>query len=583
MKSAKKIMKEQILSNLKYIIMAFIATLIIQLLSLIPPQIMRRIIDTYIVDKDMKAIYISIVFMVGIPILSTLINVIYTSTNAWAAKKISTGLNRKIFLNNIRQPLDFFDENKSGELTTHSGAEFSGFINFWLIDVPNTLVNVIIIVFILVSLFKINSIVTLIQILSVPLFLIPTFYLSNRTEKYVSKIMDNLSKVKHLLNESYIGVRFIKSYNLENNRCNKIKEHQDKQLKSFAKTIAWERIAGDWSMGLLSAALIGLSFSILALGVIQGDLTIGLLTVYIAYLPKIHNGIIYFSSSNLKFRNEMYTHEKAFEALARTLEDEQFGISNTEELKDFKVNIEFKNVSFKYPSASQYTLNDLTLTINKGEFVGIIGESGVGKTTIFDLLLRFYNINEGDIFIDGINIKGIPSEKLRENIALVSQDTFLVAGTIKENLLLVKEDATDEELYEAIRKANLAEVIKKLPQGLDTYIGENASKLSGGEKQRLSIARALLSGRKLILLDEVTSALDNNLESEIKATILNLVETENITVIAIAHRLQFLDQAHKIYVIQHGAVADMGTYDELKDRNMLFEIDTNNMINIQTM
>jgi len=571
MKSAKKIMKEQILSNLKYIIMAFIATLIIQLLALIPPQIMRRIIDTYIVDKDMKAIYISIVFMVGIPILSTLINVIYTSTNAWAAKKISTGLNRKIFLNNIRQPLAFFDENKSGELTTYSGAEFAGFINFWLIDVPNALVNLIIIVFILVSLFKINSTVTLIQILSVPLFLIPTIYLSNRTEKYVSKIMENLSKVKHLLNESYIGVRFIKSYNLENNRCNKIKEHQDNQLKSFAKTMAWERIAGDWSMELLSAALIGLSFSILALGVMQGELTIGLLTVYIAYLPKIHNGIIYFSSSNLKFRNEMYTHEKAFEALARTLEDEQFGISNTEELKNFKGSIEFKNVRFKYPSASQYILNNLSLTINKGEFVGIIGESGVGKTTIFDLL------NEGNIFIDGINIKGIPSERLRENIALVSQDTFLIAGTIKENLLLVKENAIDEELYEAMRKANLTEVIKKLPQGLDTYIGENASKLSGGEKQRLSIARALLSGRKLILLDEVTSALDNNLESEIKASILNLVKIENITVIAIAHRLQFLEQANKIYVIQHGAVADMGTYDELKHRNMLFEIDTNNI------
>jgi len=160
---------------------------------------------------------------------------------------------------------------------------------------------------------------------------------------------------------------------------------------------------------------------------------------------------------------------------------------------------------------------------------------------------------------------------LRKNIALVSQDTFLIAGTIKENLLLVKPTATDEEIYEAIKKANLTEVINKLPEGIDTYIGENASKLSGGEKQRLSIARALLSNRKIILLDEVTSALDNNLESEIESAILNLVKSENMTVIAIAHRLQFLQQADKIYLIKNGTIDDLGTYGELRQRGKLFE------------
>lgn len=571
MSNAGKIMIKEIFSNLKFVVIAFISALIIQLLSLVQPQIMRRIIDIHIVNKDMKSIYISIIFMVGIPIISTLINVLYSAINAWAAKKISTGLTRKIFMNNIRQPLCFFDESKSGELTNRSGAEFSGFINFWLIDVPNTLVNVIVSGFILVTLFKINTTVTIIQIAAIPIFLIPSLWLNKHMDKYVSNIMENLSKAKHTISESYIGVRFIKAYNLENNRCNKIKEYQDNQLNSFAKTVAWERIAGDWSLQLISVALIGLSFSILALSVIKGDITIGMLTVYIAYLPKIHNAIIYFSSSNLKFRNEISTHRETFEAFSRKLEDEEFGVTDIKELKNTNTNIKLENVCFKYPSAPDYILNNLTLEVNEGEFVGIIGESGVGKTTIFDLLLRFYNIDKGNVFVNGINVKNIPSESLRKNIALVSQDIFLIAGTIKENLLLVKPTATDEEIYEAVRKANLTEVINKLPEGIDTYIGENASKLSGGEKQRLSIARALLSNRKIILLDEVTSALDNNLESEIESAILNLVKSENITVIAIAHRLQFLQQADKIYLIKNGTIDDLGTYGELKQRGKLFE------------
>lgn len=571
MNNSGKIMKKEILSNLRFIIIAFISALIIQLLSLVQPQIMRRIIDIHIVNKDIKAIYISIIFMVGIPIISTLINVLYSAINAWAAKKISTGLTRKIFLSNIKQPLCFFDESKSGELTNKSGAEFSGFINFWLIDVPNTLVNIIISVFILITLFKISSTVTFIQIIAIPLFLFPTLWLNKHMDKYVSNIMENLSKVKHTISESYIGIRFIKAYNLENNRCDKVKEYQDKQLNSFAKTIAWERIAGDWSLQLISVALIGLSFSILALGVINGDLTIGMLTVYIAYLPKIHNTFIYFSSSNLKFRNEISTHRKTFETFSRKLEDDEFGVTDIIEPQNTNTNIKLENVYFKYPSAPEYILKDLTLDVNEGQFVGIIGESGVGKTTIFDLLMRFYNIDKGNIFVNGINIKNMSSETLRKNIALVSQDTFLIAGTIKENLLLVKPTATDKEIYDVVKKANLTEVIGKLPQGIDTYIGENASKLSGGEKQRISIARALLSNRRIFLLDEVTSALDNNLESEIESAILNLVKSENITVIAIAHRLQFLQQSHKIYLIKNGTVDDLGTYDELKQRGKLFE------------
>lgn len=241
MRNASKIMKNELLSNLKFIIIAFTSALIIQLLSLVQPQIMRRIIDIHIVNKDIKSVYISIIFMVGIPIISTLINVLYSAINAWAAKKISTGLTRKIFFNNIRQPLCFFDENKSGELTNRSGAEFSGFINFWLIDIPNTLVNIIVSAFILITLFKISSTVTLIQIIAIPLFLFPTLWLNKHMDKYVSNIMENLSKVKHTISESYIGVRFIKAYNLETNRCNKIKEYQDKQLNSFAKTVAWEK------------------------------------------------------------------------------------------------------------------------------------------------------------------------------------------------------------------------------------------------------------------------------------------------------------------------------------------------------
>ena len=230
------------------------------------------------------------------------------------------------------------------------------------------------------------------------------------------------------------------------------------------------------------------------------------------------------------------------------------------ELKDFKNDIYFDNVRFAYIK-DKYVLNNINLTIKHGETVAFVGNSGGGKTTLASLLPRFYNVTKGYIKIDGIDINKYTLKSLRNNISVVFQDNFLFSGTIRENILLGKLDATEEQLNKAVKMACLDEFISTLEKGLDTEIGERGILLSGGQKQRVAIARAFLKDAPIVILDEATSALDNKSEAIVQTAIDNLMKDK--TVIVIAHRLSTVKNADRIAVINEGELVELGTHDEL--------------------
>ena len=241
---------------------------------------------------------------------------------------------------------------------------------------------------------------------------------------------------------------------------------------------------------------------------------------------------------------------------------------DSKDIENVKGEIEFKDVSFSYESSEKKVLKDLNFKINKGENVALVGPSGGGKTTICNLIPRFYEVESGDIFIDNKNVKNITLSSLRKNIGIVAQDVYLFSGTVKENLLYGKMDATDEEIFNAAKEAGAHDFIMGLPEGYDTYIGERGLKLSGGQKQGISIARVFLKNPPILLLDEATSALDNESERIVQESLERLAKGR--TTLTIAHRLTTIKNADKIIVLTEDGIAEQGSHKELIDKNGLY-------------
>lgn len=258
-----------------------------------------------------------------------------------------------------------------------------------------------------------------------------------------------------------------------------------------------------------------------------------------------------------QYQNGMTGFERFMEIMREDTEKEY---KNPIELKNVKDNIEIDNVSFKYEDKKQI-LKNLTLSIEAGKTVALVGPSGGGKTTLCNLIPRFYDFNEGDIKIDGISVKEVSLKSLRKNIGVVQQDVFLFTGTIKENILCAKLDASDDEIIDAAKKAKVHDFIQSLPKGYETYIGERGVKLSGGQKQRISICRVFLKNPPIIILDEATSALDNVTEREIQKSLEEL--SKDRTNLVVAHRLSTIKNADEIIVLTDSGIVERGNHEEL--------------------
>lgn len=544
----KQILKQ--IPNLKSIcVVSTMVILGISIIDLIPPLIMQKITDTYIVSGDTKGIIIGLIGFVVLPIISTFVSSVYKFKIAIVCRNAAQKLSMVGFKKIVSQNMAFFHDKKSAEMAEHCRRECVQYISFWIIVVPQLISSILNCLIICIYLFTIHPTLILVGILYFPASYFPSNAFAKNAKRYGERIAENNGKMNQIISDTFKYIEFVKIMNMEDNREEKLDSINRDSVKIWSKIALLDNLTFLWSNSFCNQIFLGISFVIGAWLAITENLTIGTLIVIVNYYGRFFGAAQMIMRSNYDFKKEMGMHKKLFEILSlpslKCLQEAEITFSNK---------IAYSNIKFKYPTGRDVILSNLNLEIYKGEWLGIIGKSGAGKTTLFDLLLKLYDGYDGKITIDGANIENISTNSIRRKITKIPQETVLFPGTLKENLKMVAPNATDKDMMDALRKVYLIDLVNSLPNGLDTQVGENGVLLSGGEKRRIAIAQGLLRKSKIILMDEITTNIDPETSEAIRVLVRKLVDEEGITVVSVTHTLDFLTCADRVVILEKGEI-----------------------------
>lgn len=476
----------------------------------------------------------------------------------WTSNKILYDIRKKLYAHLQKLSVKFYANNKVGEVISRVINDVESTKDFIVTGLMNVWLDLVTIIIALVIMFTMDVKLTLISLIVFPFYIFSVYYFFGNLRRLTRERSQSLAEVQGYLHERVQGMTVIKSFAIENHEA---KRFNKRNQNFFNKALAHTKWNAKSFAVINTVTDIG---PLLVVGfgaylVIGDGLTVGSLAAFIAYLDRLYGPLRRLVSSSTTLTQSLASMDRMFH-----LFDEIYDIEDTPNAKPVKVTngeIEFKQVGFKYNEADQEVLHDINLKINPGETVAFVGMSGGGKSTMISLIPRFYDVTSGEILIDETPIKDFTIESLRNQIGMVMQDNILFSESIRENILLGKPEATEEEMIYAAKLANAHDFIMSLPDGYDTEVGERGVKLSGGQKQRVAIARVFLKNPPILILDEATSALD--LESE--AVIQEALETlsKDRTTVIVAHRLSTITHADKIVVIQNGEIKEMGTHQEL--------------------
>ena len=544
----------------KLLLVLLLCIIITALLGLVPPIFTKQIIDVALPDKRIDLLIWLIVGSFCTTLVSGLILVGQNYVNSWISKHIIYDLRNAMFKHLQYMSISFFSNVQTGEITSRMNNDITGIEGIF----SGTFVQILENLFIFLStaglLFYTNWKLAIFSLMILPLFIIPTRKVGKVRWKIAQTTQEKLAELNTLMHETLnIGGTFlVKLFTKE-------KDQQDKFVrinKDVTSLQIKESLAGRWFFMVMSTFVaIGPMIIYLAGGILMiqyNEITVGGIVMFVALLSRLYRPVTIFANISVDLTRSTALFERIFEYL--DMKQDIVDHPNAQELKDVKGAIKFDHVNFSYNNKTQ-TLKDINISIEAGKMIAFVGPSGAGKTTITYMLPRLYDINEGAITIDGIDIRDVTVESLRSQIGIVMQDTYMFNTTIRENLLFARSDATDEELISACRTSNIHDFIESLPNGYDTVVGERGIKLSGGEKQRLSIARALLKDPRIVILDEATSSLDSVSEALIQEAIKPLLKDR--TSLVIAHRLSTIMSADRIYVVEAGRIVEQGTHSEL--------------------
>lgn len=477
--------------------------------------------------------------------------------SAWTSAHITNNVKFDLFHKLVHMDPQFFDENSSGiVISRYMGDPTTA--SAGIVDNIKTITTSLFGALGLIAVMLYSSWrLALVGVIVLTIAFLPVALIRKRIKNASNKNMVIGGNITTNINETYSGNKVMAAYGL-----------QDRQEEYFVRQ-TWDsynvgmsllKRAGWMSPLMYLIASIGIAI-VLAYGtslINNGIMTAGSFASFVTSLLLLYKPVKTLGNTLTGIQNIFVAMGRVFELF--DLEPKIKDSENAVELKGFEKEIQFKDVYFEYVP-NQPVLKDINLTIPKNETLAIVGNSGGGKSTLVNLLPRFYDIKSGSITIDGKDIKDFTIKSLRHNISMVFQDNFLYTGTIKENIMMGNPDATTEELMAAIKSAHLEETIKELPQGLETLLGERGLTLSGGQRQRVAIARAMLRNAPIVILDEATSALDNESEAIVQKAMDNLMQ--NKTVFVIAHRLSTIKNANRIAVINEGNLVELGTHEEL--------------------
>lgn len=538
-------------------VMAVLITLPIGSFDALTAWILKPYMDVVLVEKQVHAVSLMPLVIVLGSLLQSLCNYGATYLNTWVGQKITMGMKRDLYKKLLSCDAAFFDHTSSGDVimrfSTCAESACSGLLANLKLFTTRIFSSISLIAVLIWNSWQL-SIVALIFMFGA---LLPLASVRKRIKSLMGRQIGGISAITTHYNETFAGNRIIASYNLQNREEARFdKDLRDMfkiQIKMVQKTgVLSPLIHFIVSLGIAGAIWLG-SYLI-----VTHQITSGNFVSFIAALLMLYTPIKGLGNSFTSVQMSFLMMDQVFSTLASIPAIRN--VDNPVRIDGVHKNIEYNHVGFEY-LPNRPVLKDVSAKLEIGKMYAFVGNSGGGKSTFVSLLPRFYDIQKGEILIDGVNVKNIDLHDLRENIAVVFQDNFLFNGTIRDNILLGKTDYADEQLNEAIKDACLTDFVATLDKGLDTEIGERGVLLSGGQKQRVAIARAFMKNAPIVILDEATSALDNKSEAVVQQAIDNLMK--NRTVLVIAHRLSTVKNADRIFVINEGRIVEQGSHEEL--------------------
>ena len=475
----------------------------------------------------------------------------------WTGQKISMSLKKDLFKKLTSMDPQFFDVNSSGIVLTRFLSD-PDTASRNIIDMLKSFIATFFGLVGLVGVLLYNSWkLAIIGVTIMAIAITPVTLIRKRIKKVSNATMVVGGNMATNFNETFAGNKIMTAYNLQDDQNKKFNSQINEQFHlamSLTKRVGW------MSPIMYFVCSIGIAL-VMAYGnhlILTGEMTAGSFASFVTSLLLLYKPTKTLGNTLTNLQNVFVAMSRVFELF--DLQPQIKSPENAIQMKGLEKSIDFKNVCFEYEENTP-VLKNFSLHINKGETMALVGNSGGGKSTVVSLLPRFYDVKSGSVEFDGIDIRNFDLDSLRDNISFVFQDNFLFSGTIKENILMGNENATDEQIQKVIEMAHLDEFIHTLEDGLDTYVGERGTSLSGGQRQRVAIARAMLKDAPIVILDEATSALDNESEAIVQKALDNLIQ--NKTVFVIAHRLSTIKNADRIAVINDGELAELGTHDEL--------------------
>lgn len=546
---------------IKQLILVVIIIIVASVLSILPSILTGKIIDEGLIQRDFNRLLVLVGLSLLVTFLANLIGLVESYVNTWVAEHITFNMRNEMYRKLTSMPHSFFTSQHQGAILTRMTSDISGVKQVISSTYTSILSNLITLVVATVAMFQKNWILGLVGLIIVPLFVLPTRSAGKTRWTLTNQVQAVNDEMNGILNEtlSVSGQLLVKLFNRQDYEINKYEGNNQEVISLNLK----QSMAGRWfrvmintfsSIGPMLIYLVG-GFIMMR---VDSTLTVGDITVLVALLSRMYQPVNSLLNTQVEVIRSMALFTRIFEYLDMDVE-----IKNKENAitpESFTGRIEFDDVHFGYDE-SRNILKNIDFTLEPGQRLALVGPSGAGKSTIINLILRLFDVSAGTVKFDNHLIQDLDLGFVRDQIGLVTQDTYLFNGSIMENLLYANPDATETEIIEATKKANIHDFIDSLPKKYDTQVGNRGLKLSGGEKQRLSIARVLLKDPTVIIFDEATSSLDSIAESLIHDAIEPMLQEK--TSIVIAHRLSTILAADEILVINQGQIVERGQHQQL--------------------